>query len=77
VSEDFSVHGYGHSGVPQENGKRSPLVHILAVDCCDVTSLSFHPEYAERVCEAIMKAARAAKRNRHVSYKLQSVSDQL
>lgn len=75
MSQEISVHGYAHSGGPKP---RKPLVHVMAfADGGDLQSISFHPEYAERFCDAIMKAARAAKRNRSTEIKLKSVSDEI
>ena len=43
-------------------GKRQPLVQILIADYGDVHSISFRPEQAPEIAEAIARAGRAAKR---------------
>lgn len=79
MSEDFSIHGYAHAGggsIGTKKPKRQPMVHVLAHEPFgDVTSLSFHPNYAEEFCAAIMKAARAARRNKNFAIKLEHIQD--
>lgn len=75
MSEDFAIHGYAHAGGSSAK-KRQPMIHIMAIEPFgDLSSISFHPKYAEEFCAAIMKAARAARRNKNFNLKLEHVQD--
>jgi hypothetical protein len=63
MSRNLTVHGYAHNGIVGMK-PRVPMVHLLASGDADVSSITFHPDDAEAVAEAILRAARAAKAGR-------------
>ncbi len=78
MTDEITVHGYAHSGATHSANEkpREPLVHILGFAAGgDLQSMSFHPRHAEEVCKHIMRAARAARRNKNYKHELKGVSD--
>jgi len=66
ATTNLTVHGYAHGGIAGSK-PRKPMVHLLASDRYgDVQSFTFHPDDAEAVTEAILKAAKGAKAGRKV-----------
>lgn len=74
MSEEIAIHGYPNGGA-RGSKPRKPLVHMLAVENGDVKSISFHPDYADRVVSSILKVAKAAKTGRKVKTIVIKVSD--
>lgn len=48
----------------RKSGKREPLVHVMISAYGDVRSISFPPNRADEIAEAIAKAGRSAKLNK-------------
>ena len=66
MSEELTINSItdNRGGVSRKVGKRVPLVHIMVTQCGDLHSFAFPPEQADAIASAILKAGRAAKRNR-------------
>ena len=63
MSKDLTVHSYAHNGIAGTK-PRVPMVHLLGNDGYDIASITFHPDDAPAVADAILKAGRAAKAGR-------------
>lgn len=62
AEDELDVYAYANN-----NGEalpRAPLVHIIGTTYGSIQSISFHPDDAPKVAEAILRAGRAAKRGR-------------
>lgn len=60
---DLDVFAYANNG--GDGAKpRQPLVHLIGLHYGETQSISFHPDDAPKVAEAILRAGRAAKRGR-------------
>jgi len=73
MTETVWVAGYADNRplACRDKGKREPLVQVLASHYGDVHSFSFAPGMAPALAEAILKAARSAKRGRDIEFQFE------